>query len=74
MEYTMNNFAELNNEEAEYILGGGVGTGLVGAVGGACTGFLAGGKAGVLFGPTGFAVCVVGGTVGGAIAGFVAGY
>lgn len=79
MEMVMTNgFAELSVNEMETIDGGGLGTALLGALGGACTGFLAGGNAGVkltpVFGSKAFAVCLIGGTIGGACTGFVAGW
>lgn len=79
MEMVMSNgFAELSAMEMEEIEGGGWGTAILGAVAGACTGFLAGGKAGAALtpacGPYAFPVCLIVGTVGGACTGFVAGW
>lgn len=71
-----NAFTEMSFDEMQTLDGGGWGTAILGAIGGACTGFIAGGKAGVAltsaFGPYAFPVCLVGGTLGGACTGFVA--
>lgn len=72
--YSSDCFSALSEYEYNEIFAGGWKTGVIGAIGGACTGFLAGGKIGASFGPHGFAACVIGGTLGGAITGFVAGY
>lgn len=69
-----NSFVALSNDEMMDVLGGGLGTALIGGAGGALTGFIAGGKAGVtlsFLGPHTFAACLIGGTVGGALTGFV---
>lgn len=77
MENVMSNgFTELSTNYMEEIVGGGLGTAILGAIGGGCTGFLAGGKAGIAlttaFGAYAFPVCIVAGTIGGACTGFVA--